>query len=130
MFTASPPVASPDRPRILGSVRKVESRDAPELARLCAAARIDPAAVEPAAGGGHLLVLDLGGSLCAAEYVVIEPPRARLQLLIVDAALAAAGREVEDRMIGVALALGEAYGCGDLDIVAAPHLTAAMRITV
>jgi hypothetical protein len=118
MFAASLSIASLHRNRILGSVRKVEPRDAPELARLCAAARVDPVGVEPTAAGGHLLVLDLGGSLCAAEYVVIEPPRARLQLLILDAALAAAGREVEDRMIGVALALCEAYGCRDLDVVA------------
>jgi hypothetical protein len=122
MPAPSPSIASPDRPRILGSVRKVEAHDAPDLARLCAAARIDPPAVGPDAGRGHLLVLDVGGSLCAAEYVVIEPPRAHLQLLIVDAALAAAGREVEDRMIGVALALCEAYGCGDLDVVASARI--------
>jgi hypothetical protein len=80
---------------------------------------------------GHLLVLDLEGSLCATVHVVIdsgiEQARARLQLLIMDAALGPAGREVEERMIGVALALCEAYGCADVDLVATPASASSAR---
>jgi hypothetical protein len=124
MLAVPSAIPSPEQPRILGSIRNAEPDDAPELARLLAAVRIDPEALggDLAPGEqGHLLVLDLDGALCAAACVTLERgtrPRARLRLLIVDPALRSAERGVEARMIGVAIALCEAYGCAELDVVA------------
>ena len=109
---------SSPRPRILGSIRKAEAGDAPELARLFEAARIGVMLAQLDREHGHLLVLDLDGALRAVEYVAIDDQlrRARLQLLVVDAALDPCVREVEDRMRGVALALCEAFGCVYVDV--------------
>jgi hypothetical protein len=99
--------------RIRGSIRRAASCDAPELARLFEAARIGTVLAQLDRERGHLLVLDLDGSLRAAEYVEIDDQLgcARLQVLVVDPALDPCVREVEDRMRGVALALCEAFGC-------------------
>jgi hypothetical protein len=120
MSGASSSNPSSIHPRVLGSIRKADPRDAAELSRLFDLAFLAPGLAPLEVDGGHWLVLDLDGSLRAAEYVVLDVPRSRahLQLLVVDNALGPSVREVEDRMIGVALALCEAYGCTDVDIVA------------
>lgn len=101
-------------PRILGSIRKSQRRDAPELARLFAAAHLDTPCTSDQ---DQLLVLDLDGSLRAAAQIVIGAALARLQLLILDPALTPdARREVEERMIGIVHALGEAHGCRELEV--------------
>lgn len=113
--------------RVLGSVRKAEPHDAIEIARLLTAANLDSDDLEDEISEqlehSHLLVLDIEGKLGAVVDVALDQParRARLQLLIVDAALAhRPGREVEDRMVGVALAFCEAYGCTDVDVLSTP----------
>jgi hypothetical protein len=68
----------------------------------------------------HLLVLDIDGDVRAIAYVAIALDRGlrgRLQLLVLDPILAhTSGRAIQDRMIGVSIALCEAYGCAEIDI--------------
>lgn len=120
------------RPCIGGSIRKAEPRDTAELARLVAATLVDPAVTPLDDDRGHLLVLDLDGSLRAVAYVVIDAlrSRARLHLLVVDGTLGASARAVEDRMFGVALALCNAYGCPEVDVVAGSRTLAAAGATI
>jgi hypothetical protein len=106
--------------RVLGSIRKFESRDASALTRLLEVAGLDAqTAGQIDSDRGHLLVLDVEGALRAVAYVELDVPRsrARVQLLAVDPGLGAATREVEDRMIGVALALCDAYACATVDVL-------------
>jgi hypothetical protein len=116
MLAASQPI-----PEVLGSIRTAEPRDTASLSRLLGAASV--------ADGerGHLLVLDLDGMIRAAESVVIVDSHARVQLLAVDAALAPSTREISDRMLGVALALCEAYGCREVEVVGRSARDSARR---
>jgi hypothetical protein len=115
MATTSP---LPSRPRVLGSIRNAEPRDAAELARLLQTTRhkVTPAGVERERE--HLLVFELEGVLRAASYVEIDARRshARIHLLAVDTGLGSARREVEDRMLGVARSLCDAYACTGIEI--------------
>lgn len=112
-----------------GSIRNLELRDLPHVARLLVAHHIDPRTIDTAPRQPfprhHVLVLDIDGAIRALAYVVIAHERAlrgHLQLLIIDPALVAShGRAIEDRLAGVAVALCEAYGCAEIDIVAAHH---------
>lgn len=75
-------------------------------------------------GNGHLLVLDLGdGTLGAAVHIDVHDEHATLDLLVVDERLA--GREIEQRMSGVAHALCVAYGCEHVETIAEPRRIAA-----
>lgn len=105
-----------------GAIRNAAPRDLAELARLCAGDKVDMRLFDAAHRHpfGHLLVFELDGAIRAATYVVIDEAhglRARLELLLVDPAVARARKSIEDRMIGVASALCEAYGCVALDIL-------------
>ena len=115
--------------RLAGTVRNAETRDLAELGRLFKSADFDARALHAQAqrSCGHLLVLDVDGSLRAAVYVVIEPagPRGRLQMLIVDAVVTTDRKVIEDRMLGVALALCDAYACVEVEIAASGQIRVA-----
>jgi hypothetical protein len=112
-----------------GSIRNLEIRDLPAVARLLVAHHIDPRAIPCSTLSPHkpfprchVLVLDLDGAIHALAYLVLDRRptlHGHLQLLVVDPTLIAAhGRAIEDRLAGVAIALCEAYGCADIDIAA------------
>lgn len=109
-----------------GSIRNLEIRDLPEVARLLVAHRIDTKMIESAQRQPfprcHLLVLDVDGHVRGLVHIVIlsQPVmRGHLQLLIVDSALVRQyGHAIEDRLVGVTTALCEAYGCA-IDVAAA-----------
>jgi hypothetical protein len=103
---------------VLGSIRKVDPRDDVELARLAQTACLGATLSRLDRECGHLLVFELEGALRAAAYVAIDARHvdARVHLLVIDPTLGAAMREVEDRMLGVARALCEAYGCAAIEI--------------
>jgi GNAT superfamily N-acetyltransferase len=68
-------------------------------------------------GHRYLLVLDApDGGLAAAAQVTLEGERGHLGLLIVDQQFQ--GEGLEHRLIGVAEALCDAFGCESLDIPA------------
>jgi hypothetical protein len=103
---------------LAGSVRTAEPRDIDALVRLL---RADWLATPPAPRArehGHLLVLDVEGSLRGATYVAIDEhaARAHVVVLVVAAELGNAMQEVEVRLIGVSRALCEAYGCTRIEI--------------
>ncbi|HVV82622.1 MAG TPA: hypothetical protein VHE35_06060 [Kofleriaceae bacterium] len=115
--TSSIACARPARP--LGSVRAATPRDARQLERLFHAALLEPPPAFARRGArSQLLVLDLGGRLHAIASVTIdrELGRARVQLLVVDAPHGATAREIEERMLGVGLALCDAYGCSQVEL--------------
>lgn len=117
MFALPLQVHSPDSPPKLGSIRTAECRDAAEVTRLLDSANqhtVTTANDEHT----HLLVLDVDGTVRAVERVVMERARARIQLLAVDPELGTSRTEVADRMLGVALALCEAYGCLEIEVFA------------
>ena len=105
-----------------GSIRQAEPRDRAELEHLFAAAHVAVPPLDAARRQrSHLLVLDAGGAIRAAVHVVIDSlqdAHARLQVLVVDPSVAAFRRVIEDRMVGVATALCEAFGCRDVAIAA------------
>ncbi len=101
---------------VLGSIRTAEHRDAPGVSRLLAANQ--NATWTTTGDHTHLLVLDVDGAVRAVERVVMDSARATIQLLAVDPALKTATIEIADRMLGVALALCEAYGCVEIEVVA------------
>jgi hypothetical protein len=101
-----------------GSVRRANAADAVALTRLLA----DGGEVHvPAVPGNHVLVLDVASTVIAALHVTCDGKRAHVQFLVVDPAFATVARAIEERMIGVATALCEAYGCASLDICATPQ---------
>lgn len=126
MFATDAHPSSPLPFRLPGSVRNAETRDLADLSRLLSASDVDPRTISTAHRlpfpRCHLLVLDIDGAARAAVYIVItwaHMPRGRLQLLVVDPSLARMFRRaVEGRMVGVAVALCEAYGCTEIDIAA------------
>lgn len=119
------------RPRLLGSIRNAMPGDALALVELLDAASLAPDSIRHLdAARDHLLVLDLDGAVRATALVVIDERdrRASLQLLVVDAALnTSSARTVEARMLGVAVALCEAYGCTELDVIATSRGTTRRR---
>lgn len=111
----------PYQAHIHGSIRNAGARDATEIARLVSAARVETGALESSFARDdrrHFLVLDVEGALCAVACVLVVPAHARLELLLVDPAIKGVVRhEIEQRMAGVALALCQAFGCLEVDIV-------------
>ena|ERR1700759_4151921 len=102
---------------MLTTIRNGTMLDLPELDRLLPRTAGNALDWLPD-GHGHLLVYDLGnGTLGAAVHVEVHATTATLDLLVVDPALA--GREIEDRLSGVAHALCEAYGCDRIEML--PH---------
>ena len=91
------------------------------LARLFSSVGVDAAALEAARHHpwGHVLVFELGGEVRASAYVIIDRSNGlsgRLQIVVVDRALSEYRRAIEERMIGIAAALCEAYGCKEMQI--------------
>jgi len=131
MIARDPSTPPQTAARLAGNVRNAESRDRDELGRLFARTGVDAHALRAAASNphGHVLVLEVDGALRGAVYVVIDSkgPRARIALLIVDPAAASVRNEVEERMIGVAMALCEAYACVEVEIGASPQEALAQR---
>ncbi|HTR55326.1 MAG TPA: hypothetical protein VMJ10_31825 [Kofleriaceae bacterium] len=120
-------ILEPDARHLAGAVRHAEVRDVTALARLYAGVGVNAAALEAARHHpfGHVLVFELEGVVCASAYVIIDPssgPSGRLQIVVVDRALAQYREVIEERMIGVAAALCEAYGCKEITIRAATEL--------
>jgi hypothetical protein len=95
-----------------GSVRRARPDDGAAVARLLVGTGIG--SIE----SGHALVLDVDGLVVAAMHVVCDGSRAHVRFLVVDEAIRGMSRSIEERMLGVATALCEAYGCRDLDICA------------
>lgn len=63
----------------------------------------------------YVLVLDAPfGGLAAATIVALAPPQAHLEVLVIDDRCASPA--LEARLIGVAEALAQAFGCGSLDV--------------
>ena len=126
MLATDTGLRSPSPLPLSGSIRNAEQRDLAEIARLLEASGIDARGIETAQQRSlprcHLLVLDLEGAVCAAAYVVIAQGRGlrgRLEFLALHPTLASAsGRVIQERMIGVSIALCEAYGCAEIDIAA------------
>lgn len=111
-----------------GSIRSAEPRDRAQIARLLAGSGIDAQTLAVELDGpsqhGHVLVFDLDGAVRAVAHVQVvtdAAPRGWLQLLVVDPAVAEIGASIEDRMLAVAAALCEAYGCPELEVAAAPQ---------
>lgn len=117
--TLVPPTTSSPQscPRAAGSVRTAEPRDTAELARLLHAQLATTPPLR-ARERGHLLVLDVEGSLRGATYVAIDEhaARAHVLVLVVAAEVGSAMQEAEVRLIGVSRALCEAYGCTRIEI--------------
>jgi N-acetylglutamate synthase-like GNAT family acetyltransferase len=102
---------------VLGSIRTAERGDAAGVSRLLAAANQNT--IQTDGERTHLLVLDVDGAVRAVECVIMESSRAVIQLLAVDPALGPSRSQIADRMLGVALALCEAYGCLEIEVVGA-----------
>ena len=104
-----------------GSVRNARPGDAAAVTRLAGTVAVDPSDLATVRHG-HVFVFELDGRVLAATQLLIEPGcRAHVRLLVVDETIGALARTVEDRMLGVANALCEAYGCREVDIVATPR---------
>jgi|GEM_PF-5441447 len=90
--------------------------DVPELQRLCLpSCRAEIEAARAAAPRRYVLVVDAPfGGLAAATIVALEPPHAHLEALVMDERCASP--TLEARLIGVAEALGQAFGCRSLDV--------------
>lgn len=131
---------SPSPSPLSGSIRNAAQRDLPAVARLLEASGIDVRSIEPAPNRSpphcHLLVLDIDGDVRAIAHVVIALDRGlrgRLQFLVLDPTLVrASGPAIQDRMIGVSVALCEAYGCAEIDIAATSRddVAAARQVRV
>ncbi|HUJ60675.1 MAG TPA: hypothetical protein VLX92_19370 [Kofleriaceae bacterium] len=109
-----------DARHLAGAVRHAESRDVGALARLLENVGVDASALEAARRHpfGHVLIFELEGVVCAMVYVLIDHTngvRGHLQLAVVDPKLAEHREVIEQRLIGVATALCEAYGCSPMD---------------
>jgi hypothetical protein len=117
MLAASSQMLSLDHSPVLGSIRTAEHGDAAGVSRLLEVANQNAIRID--GDRTHLLVLDVDGAVRAVECVVMESSRAIIQLLAVDPELGASRSEIADRMLGVALALCEAYGCVEIEVVGA-----------
>ena len=120
-------ILEPDARHLAGAVRHAEARDVGPVARLFASIGVDAAALEAARHHpfGHVLVFELEGVVCASAYVIIDPSNGlsgRLQIVVVDRSLTEYRKVIEERMIGVAAALCEAYGCKEITIRADTEL--------
>jgi ribosomal protein S18 acetylase RimI-like enzyme len=109
-----------------GTIRSAAAGDATALARLFVAVGDPPpfrgtADLAGSLARGHLIVLDLGSeSIGAAAFVMLEctddrEVHAHIQFLVVHPAFVGTGSE--ERLITAVLALCEASGCRDLDLV-------------
>jgi N-acetylglutamate synthase-like GNAT family acetyltransferase len=101
------------------TIRTATPDDVPALQRLIQSGRdsieVDQDLLTTITGRRHTLVLDAGeGKLAAVAVVTLEPPRAHLEILAI--ADEYRGHGLEDRMIGVAEALCDAFGCATLDV--------------
>lgn len=95
-----------------GRVRTADLFDLDELVRLLSAAAHTIASY---LSHGHLLVLDRGdGRLGAACHLEIAVDHSTVDLLVVDPEIRDDG--VRQRMIGVAQAMCEAYGSGQVTL--------------
>jgi hypothetical protein len=101
-----------------GCIRSAREGDANELARLYADAGMDTRLSGRACGERtHVLVLDVDGALRATASVVIDDQRhARVERMVLDRVLGRATEMIAARMIGVARALCDAFGCHDVMI--------------
>lgn len=98
------------------TVRIATSEDVPAVQAL--AAKQDSRELTTIAGERYTLVLDApDGGLAAAAQVTLEKPRGHLRMLAF--AKRWAGEALEARMIAVARALCEAFGCDSLDVPSA-----------
>ena len=101
-----------------GSVRNARPGDAGDVMRLAGTLAPSPGDLA-SVRHGHVLVYEVDGCVRAAAQLVIDPGRkAHVRLLVVDEAVGARARTIEERMFGVAIALCEAYGCTEVDIAA------------
>jgi hypothetical protein len=84
-----------------GSVRRANAADQSALQRL----------IGDAPPACHALVFDIAGTVVAAMKVVCDGTLAHVQALVVDPGFEELAQPIEERMLGVATALCEAYGC-------------------
>jgi hypothetical protein len=100
------------------TIRVATCADRPELERLLERplrSEHDAAKSATASARRYQLVVDApSGGLCAAAIVALAPPHAHLEALAIDERYAC--HELEARLIGVAGALAEAFGCASLDV--------------
>ena len=98
---------------MFSTIREATVDDLPALQRLIRSAA-DPDEDLIASAERHVLVLDTGDELGGLAIVKLEPPHAHLEALVM--APRYCGRTAERRLLGVARALCEAFGCIDLDV--------------
>jgi hypothetical protein len=111
-----------------GRVRCARCDDAAKLSRLFARTVVPRALPLDSAhwmDRGHLLVLDDGEAILAAALVENCDGRGHLEFLVIDPTVTSSG--VEDRMIGVAAALCEAYEQETMEIASTPAVPARPR---
>jgi hypothetical protein len=115
MMVAALDVDSPRVPQTSGTIRNCHAADVTQLAKLFATIDVDVhlllADARPPTG--HLLALDINGVLVAAMFVELDPEHGThgtVRVMVVDASVAANHAHLEERMLGVAMALCEAYG--------------------
>ena len=98
---------------MLSTIREATVDDLPALQRLIRSAghRDEDLIATPAR---HVLVLDTGRELGGLAIVKLDPPHAHLETLAM--APRYCGGSAERRLLGVARALCEAFGCSDLDV--------------
>jgi ribosomal protein S18 acetylase RimI-like enzyme len=96
--------------RIMHTVRLATPEDYPRIRALAGDQE-----VSRATGHRFVLVLDDGaGGLAAAAAVTLDKGRGHLGFLAI--APGFEGERLEDRMIGIAEAMCEAFGCATLDV--------------
>jgi hypothetical protein len=100
------------------TLRVATTEDLPELQRLSSASiaeELEPTSPPTPARRRYVLVVDAPfGGLAAATIVALEPPQAHLEALLMDDRCASPA--LEARLIGVAEALAQAFGCRSLDV--------------
>jgi hypothetical protein len=99
------------------TIRVATTADLPELQRLLAQPRyeLDDATSSALAARRYHLVIDAPfDGLCAVVIVALAPPQAYLEALAIDERCACP--ELEGRLVGVAEALAEAFGCKSLEV--------------
>jgi hypothetical protein len=97
-------------PALLDARSRIRSANLLDIGELCRLLSTAATTIAAYLARGHLLVLDRGdGTLGAACHVTMQPDRSTIDLLIVDPATPEAS--LPQRMVGVANALCEAYGC-------------------
>ena len=102
---------------LMATIRVATREDLPELQRLRLTPLADPTPPAGAIGAGRRYVLAVDapcGGLAAALIVSLEPPRAHLDALAIDACCGSPA--LEARLIAVAEALAQAFGCKAFDV--------------